>query len=371
MKARTTFFRNFREKHTEKDSKKAFRLLIFQVVYLLLITATILLCIFVDSGERLAFYLHFLGGLLMLLAAALVLNLRGRYRGSAWITALCMILGPWVSILLDATVAVGDFVPLVYVGLSIQLCAILLSKRTTLVVAAVHLGGMIAMILANPALRAINWPSLLAYIVFTAAIGISYAFINNRQLNEIEKQKNQLLQDEAKLRDLSMRDSLTGLFNRRYMEETFDREIKRAVRNQQPLSVIMADVDGFKRINDVVGHVYGDELLINIAAYLMANVRASDVVCRYGGDEICLIMPDCTLAEGILRANALCRGVREVPLEKTEFADLGVTLSFGVASFPDDGVKREELIGAADSALYASKRAGRNRVNGVLPDGAE
>jgi diguanylate cyclase (GGDEF)-like protein len=351
-----------------RNARSAVNLLIFQAIYLVLISATIALCFFVDREERLLFYLLLLSGLGMMVLGSLILNIRGRYRASVWITSACMILGPWLSILFDPSVFRGDFVPLVYVGLSVQLCAILLNKRATLVVALAHLGGVIAAIAFNSALQAINWPSLVTYIIFTAVVGIAYAFTNNRQLDEIEKQRNQLMLDEAKLRDLSVRDSLTGLFNRRYMEETFDREIKRAIRKEHPLSVIMADVDGFKAINDSVGHVLGDEMLTKIAAFLLISVRASDVVCRFGGDEFCLIMPDCSLEEGIARANALCRGVRDVPIARKEYGIESVTLSFGVAAMPGNGSTREELINAADSAMYASKHAGRNCVNGAGPD---
>ena len=147
------------------------------------------------------------------------------------------------------------------------------------------------------------------------------------------------------------------------MEETFDREIQRAIRKQQPLSVIMADIDGFKNINDSIGHVLGDKVLVRAAAYLMNSIRASDVACRFGGDEFCLILPDCTLEEGIMRADALRSGIEQLPTE-----DDGIkliTLSFGVAAMPEDGITREALLGAADSALYSAKRAGRNRVNGT------
>ncbi len=374
MKARiAAFMSNFQKKHTERNARGAVNLLVFQGIYLLLITATTVLCFFVDRRMRLLFYVLLLGGLWLTILGSMMLNLQGRYRASVWFTAACMIFGPWLSILFDPSVLGGDFVPLVYIGISVQLCAILLSKRATLVVAIINLAGVITLIALTPALRVFNWPSLVTYIVFTAVIGISYAFSSNRQLDEIEKQRNQLMLDEAKLRDLSVRDSLTGLFNRRYMEETFDREIKRAVRKGHSLCVIMADVDKFKAINDSVGHVLGDELLTKIAAYLMISVRASDVVCRFGGDEFCLIMPDCSLQEGIARANALCRGAWDVPLVRKEYENKNVTLSFGVAAMPDHGVTREELISAADSAMYDSKRAGRNRVNGMpadLPDQA-
>jgi diguanylate cyclase (GGDEF)-like protein len=338
-------------------------LLVFQLIYLILLTATGILCLFVDQGERLLFYLLLLGGLAVVLAVALTCNIKGRYRISTWLTSVCMVLGPWLSVLLDPAVFAGDFVPLIYIGMSIQLCSILLHERATIIIAVIQLSGVAAVILFCPALRAINWPSLIAFIVFTAVIGVLYGFSNNRQLKEIEKQRNQLIQDENKLRELSVRDPLTGLFNRRYMEETFDREIRRAIRKGQSLSVMMADIDGFKMINDSVGHGLGDKALVKVSALLMNSVRSSDVACRYGGDEFCLILPDCTLEEGLRRANILREKIESMSFDSKDEGIQRVTLSFGVAAMPDNGMTREELLGAADSALYSSKRGGRNLVS--------
>lgn len=355
---------NFQKKHASSEARSALNLLVFQLIYLVLLAGTIVLCLFVDRGERLAFYLLLLGGLSVVVAVALAFNLRGRFHVSTWFTSSCMVLGPWLSILLDPAVLNGDFVPLIYIGLSIQLCSILLSERITLIVSSIQLFGVIAFILINPNFRAQNWPSLVAFIVFTSVIGILYGFSNKRQLEQIEKQRNQLLEDEAKLRELSVRDPLTGLFNRRYMEETFDREIRRAIRKQQPLTVVMADIDGFKAINDNAGHVPGDNALVQISTFLKGSIRASDVACRYGGDEFCLILPDCSLEEGMKRANVLRTGIEAMHFEACTDGIDPVTMSFGVAALPGDGVTREALLGAADSALYSSKRAGRNKVNG-------
>ncbi|MEA4915691.1 MAG: GGDEF domain-containing protein [Christensenella sp.] len=358
------FLDSFQLKHAQSDKRSAVNLLVFQLIYLVLIAATIILSVFVDHGERLWFYLLLLGGLMLVIGVALFFNLRGRFRVSTWLTAFCMVAGPWISILLDPSVAGGDFVPLIYVGMSIQLCSILLRERMTIIIAIIQLAAVVTMILICPALRQINWASLVAFIVFTAVIGVLYGFSNKRQLREIDKQHNQLVLDEAKLRALSVRDPLTGLYNRRYMEETFDREIQRAIRKQQQLSVVMADIDGFKEINDSLGHVRGDQALIKVSALLMKNIRASDVACRYGGDEFCLILPDCTLEEGIRRAEALRRVIEQLGSDAEKTAD-HVTLSLGVAAMPESGLTRETLLAAADSALYSSKRAGRNRVNGI------
>jgi len=354
----------FRAKHALSERRGAINLLVFQLVYVVLLLATMVLCLFVDQGTRLLLYLLLVGGILAIIIVALVFNLRGKYRVSTWLTAPCIILGPWLSILLDPSVLNGDFVPLIYVAMSIQLCSILLREKHTIVISIIQFTAVVALILLTPALKAINWPSLLTFIVFTSVVGVLYGYTNKHQLTQIEQQRNQLLEDEARLRELSVRDPLTGLYNRRYMEETFDREIQRAVRKEQPLSVIMADIDGFKNINDTIGHVLGDKALVKASDFLMNSIRSSDVACRFGGDEFCLILPDCSLEEGIRRANALCCGIEALHGEKDEGFER-FTVSFGVASMPDDGITREAILGAADRALYCSKCTGKNRVSGT------
>ncbi|MBA4347397.1 MAG: hypothetical protein C0413_00890 [Clostridiales bacterium] len=354
----------FRSRHPLSEMRPAINLLIFQLIFVVLLLATIILCFFVDQGGRLQFYLLLLGGLMVVVLLALILNFRGKFRASTWMTAICMVLGPWISILFDPAVVAGDFVPLIYVALSIQLCSILLQERVTILVSAIQLCATIAFVLLNPALHMINWPSLITFIVFTAIIGVLYGFSSKRQMAEIEKQRNRLLREEDKLRALTVRDPLTGLYNRRYMEETLDREIQRAIRKQQPLAVIMADIDGFKNINDTIGHVLGDKALVKVSAFLIKNTRASDVVCRFGGDEFCLILPDCHLEEGFRRAEALRLGVESLHADGSDGIER-FTVSFGVSVMPDDGMTREALLGAADSALYSAKRAGRNRVSGT------
>ena len=362
-----TFLASFRQKHSDGEARRAVNLLVFQFIYLVLLAGTLVLCLFTDRGERLWFYLLLIFGLAAIVGTAFALNLRGFFRASTWLTSVCMVFGPWLSILFDPTVLAGDFVPLIYIGMSIQLCSILLTERSTLIISGVQLGGLVAVILLNPAIRALNWPSLIAFVVFTSIIGILYGFSNKHQLTEIEKQRNQLLLDEAKLRELSVRDPLTGLFNRRYMEETFDREIQRAIRKKQSLAVIMADIDGFKTINDSVGHVLGDKALITVSDFLKKNVRASDVPCRFGGDEFCLILPDCTFEEGMKRANALRVAIEGLECNPSEDYKSRITLSLGVSALPDHGMTREALLSEADEALYCSKRAGRNSVSGAEP----
>jgi len=170
------------------------------------------------------------------------------------------------------------------------------------------------------------------------------------------------------LRDQSTHDALTGLYNRRFLEESFGREVILAERAQYPLSVVMADLDHFKAVNDRDGHLAGDAVLRVFGGLLKDSARASDIVCRYGGEEFLLVFPHMTREQAAGRAEELRRRLAATEVHHGT-ARIAVTASFGVASFPLDGRTCDELVAAADHALYAAKTAGRNRVNAVPPGG--
>jgi diguanylate cyclase (GGDEF)-like protein len=165
-----------------------------------------------------------------------------------------------------------------------------------------------------------------------------------------------------RLRTQSIRDPLTGLFNRRYMEESMERELHRAERSGTPVAVIMFDLDHFKQFNDTFGHAAGDALLRELGQYLRGAVRAEDIACRYGGEEFTLILSGAPLEVVLQRADALREGARQLSVQHRGTSVGGVTLSMGVSLFPDHGQTSEALLRAADEALYAAKAAGRNRV---------
>ena len=164
------------------------------------------------------------------------------------------------------------------------------------------------------------------------------------------------------LKALSIRDPLTGLFNRRYLEESLDRELRRALRRNLPVAIIMLDVDHFKRFNDAFGHEAGDRVLKEVAALLKANSRAEDIACRYGGEEFTLILPEMELESARARAEQLNEAVRHLRvLQGEQFLGV-VTVSLGVAIFPTHGATGRDIMHAADGALYRAKQSGRDRV---------
>jgi diguanylate cyclase (GGDEF)-like protein/PAS domain S-box-containing protein len=185
---------------------------------------------------------------------------------------------------------------------------------------------------------------------------------NIRDITERKQAQNALLKSQALLREQSVRDHLTGLFNRRYMEETLERELLRATRKQLSLGMIMLDVDNFKWFNDTWGHAAGDEILRELGKLLLRQVRGEDIPCRYGGDEFILILPDASSEVARQRAELICKYARQFHLQ-FEGQSLGpVTLSLGVADFPEHGVTSTGILRAVDAALYRAKHEGRGRV---------
>jgi diguanylate cyclase (GGDEF)-like protein len=164
------------------------------------------------------------------------------------------------------------------------------------------------------------------------------------------------------LRYQAIRDPLTGLYNRRFMLETFEREVYRMKRKEASLNVVMLDLDHFKSFNDTFGHSAGDDLLKAMGNLLLHHVRKGDVACRYGGEEFTLIFPETSLDTACARVEELrCRVEEFRPKYLGE--NLGsVTVSMGVAAYPEHGETPEALLKAADRALYEAKHQGRNRV---------
>jgi diguanylate cyclase (GGDEF)-like protein/PAS domain S-box-containing protein len=164
------------------------------------------------------------------------------------------------------------------------------------------------------------------------------------------------------LRSQSIRDPLTGLFNRRYMEESLDREMRRAARGRHPVGIIMLDLDFFKGFNDTYGHEAGDTLLRLVGQTLQKSVRAEDIACRYGGEEFTLILPEVPLEDAVARADDVRRAVRGLTIEHRRQQVGSVTISAGVAMYPDHGPTGDAVRRAADAALYRAKALGRDRI---------
>jgi diguanylate cyclase (GGDEF)-like protein/PAS domain S-box-containing protein len=165
------------------------------------------------------------------------------------------------------------------------------------------------------------------------------------------------------LKNQSICDPLTGLFNRRYMEESLEREFSRANRNKSSVAIVMMDLDNFKRFNDTFGHQGGDTLLRTLGDLLKRSTRGQDIACRYGGEEFALVLTDSNLAGALHRTEVLRQQVKQLSVEYAGQLLGAVTVSMGVALFPDHGKTIGDVLRASDQALYCAKREGRDRVS--------
>jgi diguanylate cyclase (GGDEF)-like protein/PAS domain S-box-containing protein len=184
-------------------------------------------------------------------------------------------------------------------------------------------------------------------------------FMLQRANQKLRNQLDKIKTLQAQLREQATRDSLTGLYNRRYLEEALEREFQRAGRDKNSICLVMMDIDGFKAFNDTYGHDAGDLLLRKLGEYLRSEVRSSDISCRYGGEEFLIVMPGAQLKNGFERAEHLRAGFVALNIEHLG-VKLEATLSVGVACFPQHGDTSEQVLHAADQAMYTAKVAGRN-----------
>jgi diguanylate cyclase len=175
----------------------------------------------------------------------------------------------------------------------------------------------------------------------------------------------QVLQD--RLKEQAVRDPLTGLFNRRYLDTIVPHELARCARDGAPLCLMMMDIDHFKHVNDRHGHQGGDAVLTALATLLTDSVRVSDVVCRYGGEEFLLVLPNMAAPNALLRAEQWRAAVAATSVEFGG-ARIGATVSIGIACYPDDGCASDVLTRCADLALYRAKALGRNQAVLFAPE---
>jgi diguanylate cyclase (GGDEF)-like protein/PAS domain S-box-containing protein len=166
---------------------------------------------------------------------------------------------------------------------------------------------------------------------------------------------------QSKLREQSIRDPLTNLFNRRYLEETLERELARAAREDYPVCVIMIDLDHFKRVNDTYGHEAGDEVLKALATTLAEQCRRGDFACRYGGEEFVVVMPNINTDTAYERAEKIRQSLNSLDVPYGHY-HLTTTVSIGIACYPINGDTRESVLRAADRAMYGAKEAGRDHI---------
>jgi diguanylate cyclase (GGDEF)-like protein len=355
----------------EPEQRRARLLSALLLTLIVLAAAALVLVLMVDpaGSPRRGEYAVLISGTLLLLAVAFAFNHADHYRLAATLTVAVAVAAPWASALLDPKIHHGDFVPLTFVVVPVLLSGILLSSRVTTLVSGAQITALIVFAATAENTAPINWPSLCTMVLFVSALSIVASRMDRRDLDQIVSQKQQLEESEALLREQSVRDHVSGLFNRRYLEETLGRELHRAARGETSLGIIMMDVDRFKELNDRFGHAAGDEVLRRVGELLKSSLRFADIACRYGGDEFTLILPDAPRQVVRRRAEQLRCEVAALEVRFLGKPLPALTMSMGIAVFPDDGATEAALLAASDAALYRAKQEGRDRVGTASADG--
>jgi diguanylate cyclase (GGDEF)-like protein len=181
-------------------------------------------------------------------------------------------------------------------------------------------------------------------------------------IQKYHEQVEKLKENETLLKDISIRDGLTGLLNHREFYRRLREELERSRRYNRAFCLLMLDLDRFKEVNDTYGHLVGDETLCSVAALIREEVRMVDLVARYGGEEFAIILPETSYAGGVHIAERIRQTIESQKISCAGGVAVNVTVSIGIAVFPVDGRTEETLMAAADEALYMAKHTGRNRV---------
>jgi len=326
-----------------------------QVIILLLTAGTLIIILMVNEAGslRCSLYTWLTSSLMAAVAVTLYLNFRGFYRFSAVLTVAAAAAGPWISLVFDPGILQGDYFPLAYTAVSVMLSSILLPLLPTVLLAALQYAALIAVVMISPASDTVNSASFLILLLFISVLSIIANYLIAEDMKEIETQRKQL-------HDLTFHDHLTGLFNRRYFEMTVDREIVRAAERNISIGIILIDIDRFKQLNDTFGHAAGDAVLEKIGSVLSKEVRITDSVSRYGGDEFVLLFHDTDRNTLKAAAKRILEQVRSMKTEQNGKSSERTTISLGAALFPEHGSTRESLLESADKALYRAKENGRD-----------
>lgn len=346
----------------EPSRRRAHALAVFIVILIASLAFFWLVIISEAKEAHLGLYSALLAGAFLLFVFAFRLNRLGHYTAAASLLVATTLFGTWWAIYINFDLLDKDIGPIIFLIAPIVLCSFLLPARATLLVGILELIVLLGVSFSGHFEGSQSWASLVSYTIFISVLCIVSSFITRQDLRQIDQQNLLLQEREARLRELSVRDGLTGLFNRRYLEETLERELSRAAREEKTLGVVMVDLDYFKGFNDTYGHAAGDELLRHVAVWLQGHIRSSDIACRYGGDELTLILPNSSREVTRDRAEELRVSVKNALSEYAIQASHPVTISLGVAIFPDDGANGDEVLKAADDALYSAKNQGRDRV---------
>lgn len=297
------------------------------------------------------------------------MNRHGRGGLSLWLLYIQLLMLPLAfALIFPVMYPVVAYVPVLVVAITLSLLGqriiiwTMLACGTSTILTV--LAGVMPPFFSTPPVTGGILPLVIAGS-YAMVSGLTYTLLwhfKGQKEEEIQQRTAELDTANRLLHEQAIRDPLTNLFNRRYIDETLEIEIQRAQRSGLPIGVVVIDLDHFKQVNDTYGHAGGDVLLQAVAVVLQHHVRSGDLVSRYGGEEFLMVLPGIPLSPLYERATAIRAAVRHMRVSHAG-QDLGPrTCSIGVAVYPDHGLDGRRVIQAADAALYQAKAAGRDQV---------
>lgn len=292
---------------------------------------------------------------MVILCVSHVLFRRKNYIISSRLLVLAGVIGPWASTVIDPSIAQGNLFPLVYLTIPIMLSSFFTPIIITTIVGVIQLSGLIFFTITNQIVINDGASSLFFFIIFIYVISLIFNYLNRFNQQVIDQQVNEL-------NKLALHDHLTGLYNRHFLSEYLKKEFERTKRNGGELTIVILDIDDFKKYNDTLGHACGDSILRGLSQLLTENFRSSDIICRFGGDEFLISMSGISIADAQQRCRDLQSLISDKELKCTIELDKPLTLSIGIAAYTSNCEYELDLIRAADRALYRAKELGKNRI---------
>ena len=328
--------------------EKFLRWLLFSILVLLLLEMVLISSLYKTINNEGAAYYYLITLLILLCAISLYFTLRKNYESASYLTMLMTIMGTWGAVIIEYSYNSLEFFPIIFVSLNVVFSSILLPLSFTILLSIFQVIGVYLILISNSQISIGITASFVSFILMISVLSIITSYINKVYIRQ--------------LKENSIKDHLTGLFNRRYFDEILDYWIQKAHSKKNTFGVILIDVDNFKSYNDTYGHHSGDKLLQYISAFLVRSVDLHDIVCRYGGDEFAIIITEPTHEFMYEIASSITSSINEIDFSTIGFGFNHVTLSMGLAFFPVHGLNRTELMRHADKNLMRAKEMGKNQV---------
>ncbi len=315
-----------------------------------------LLCVVLIFHIRVSTFRNFEGQAYIILISALIVlgigayycNLKEKTNLASIVIFLMAFLGAWGAVYIDGYDGIESFFPLAYLTIPVIFSSLLFPVYFSVILSIIQFTSSVILITKSEVLLNSDWESFIAYILLVFVLSIVTTALIKLQLRQ--------------LKESAIKDHLTGLFNRRYFDVTLESRVKRGHLKNLQFGIILLDIDNFKTYNDTYGHDIGDFLLSLIAQFLLDEVGLSDSVCRYGGDEFALIIPQTTSEELYELAERLRLTNKRTPNIHLDSRFENITTSIGVALFPLQGKTGNELIARADENLLIAKDLGKDKV---------